>query len=116
MVLMRKSGSDVMVTLNSRSVTSRSGVDIANKVLRDYGIELVTSQMNRQLAVMNEFATLRVMHDGEMVCEAGTGEAVIEKLGELLPNADLRKRRVLVTEDYGREVLEVIFADGGGKA
>ncbi|QQE12073.1 hypothetical protein JD969_00950 [Planctomycetota bacterium] len=105
-----------MVTINSQTVSSRGGVKVANEALRDYGIELVTSQMNRQVAVLNEFATLQVLHDGEIVFEAGNSDEVIAKLSELLPNAGLRHRRMSVSEDYGRDVLEVVFANEGGRA
>ena len=98
-----------MVTLNSHSITRKAGVKQANHVLKDYDIELIGCNLNRQLAVMNEYATLKLLKHGKLIHEAGTGEDLIRKLGEILPDADLQQRRMSITEDYGRNVLEVQF-------
>ena len=98
-----------MVTLNSHSIIKEAGVKQANNVLKNFDIEVIGCNHNRQFAVMNEYATLKVLKHGKIIHEAGTGEDLIRKLGEILPDADLQQRRMSITEDYGRNVLEVQF-------
>ena len=100
-----------MITINSRAIKSRQGVQAANEQLRPFDIELVCSDRNRQLAILNEYATLRVMRHGQMVFESGVSEELIEKLADLLPEAHVEHRRVTISEDYGKDILEVQVDD-----
>ncbi|WP_432796993.1 hypothetical protein [Poriferisphaera sp. WC338] len=96
-----------MQTLDSRALKSRHGVEDANRVLKPFDIELVCSDRNRQFAILNEYATLRVLRHGEAVFETGICEDLIEKLAEMLPESKVEHRRVSVSEDYGRDILEL---------